>query len=65
MQSRQRGVDLLLNVQDAADHIDSLTKEDMSRLLAEVSIVLGQLLERDIPTCGEPGDRPETHGWKM
>lgn len=49
MQLHQRGIDLLVNVQDAANHIDSLTKEDIRRLLEETSVVLGSLLERITP----------------
>lgn len=49
MHLHQRGIDLLVNVQDAADHVDSLTKEDIRQLLEETSVVLGRLLERDIP----------------
>lgn len=52
MHLHQRGIDLLVNVQDAADHVDNLTGEDVRRLLAEISIVLSELLERDIPTSG-------------
>ncbi|WP_018428249.1 hypothetical protein [Hoeflea sp. 108] len=45
----QRGVDLLLEVMDAKDHIDSLSREEIRKLLVEVSDVLMLLLERDIP----------------
>lgn len=46
----QRGVDLLIQVMDAKDHIDSLSREEIRKLLVEVSDVLMHLLERDIPT---------------
>lgn len=46
----QRGVDLLIQVMDAKDHIDSLSREEIRKLLIEVSDVLMHLLERDIPT---------------
>lgn len=45
----QRGVDLLIQVMDAKDHIDSLSREEIRKLLVEVSDVLMHLLERDIP----------------
>jgi hypothetical protein len=45
----QRGVDLLIQVMDAKDHIDSLSREEIRKLLVEVSDVLMRLLERDIP----------------
>ena len=49
MHLHQRGIDLLVNVQDAADHMDSLTREDIRQILDETSAVLGRLLERDVP----------------
>jgi len=61
MQLHQRGIDLLVNVLDAADHIDLLTKEDVRRILDETSFVLGRLLERDIPTV-QPSGHADTNG---
>jgi hypothetical protein len=51
MHLHQRGIDLLVNVQDAADHVDSLTREDIRQILDETSVVLGRLLERDSPAA--------------
>lgn len=51
MHLHQRGIDLLVNVQDAADHVDSLTREDIRQILEETSAVLGRLLERDSPAA--------------
>jgi hypothetical protein len=64
MQLHQRGLDLLLNVQDATDHVDTLSKEDVRRLLQEVNVVLSQMLERDIPVSGVPDGQPEIHAWR-
>ncbi|MGB3387273.1 MAG: hypothetical protein WBA88_04755 [Pseudaminobacter sp.] len=47
MQLHQRGVDLLVNVLDAADHIETLSPEEIRRLLKAVADVMGQILERD------------------
>ena len=47
MELPQRGVDLLVNVLDASEHIDQLTRDDIRRLLREVAEVLSQILERD------------------
>ncbi len=47
MQLHQRGVDLLVNVMDAADHIETLSPEEIRRLLKAVADVMGQILERD------------------
>ncbi|MGN6773196.1 MAG: hypothetical protein ACTHJQ_25630 [Rhizobiaceae bacterium] len=49
MQLHQRGVDLLLDVMDAAEHVDKLSHDEMRRLLKEVADVLGELLKRDVP----------------
>jgi len=48
-QLHQRGVDLLLNVMDAAEHVEKLSHDDMRRILKEVAEVLGPLLKRDVP----------------
>lgn len=45
----QRGIDLLLNVHTAIDHVDEFTAEEMRSLLKEVEIVLRDLLARDVP----------------
>jgi hypothetical protein len=49
MQLHQRGVDLLLDVMDAAEHVEKLSHDEMRRLLTEVAEVLGELLKRDVP----------------
>lgn len=47
MQLHQRGVDLLVNVMDAAEHVEQLTHDEIRRLLNEVAAVLCPLLQRD------------------
>jgi hypothetical protein len=47
MELHQRGVDLLLNVMDSADHVEQLSPNDMRRLLTEVAQVVSLILERD------------------
>lgn len=47
MQRHQRGVDLLVNVLEAADHVEVLTHDDIRRLLDEVAAVLCPILQRD------------------
>ena len=47
MQLHQRGVDLLVNVLDAAEHLEELSPEEIRQLLKEVADVMGQILERD------------------
>jgi hypothetical protein len=64
MQLHQRGIDLLVDVQDAADHVDTLTRDEMLALLNEVSIVLGGLLVRDIPIVGPGCGQPDMTGWE-
>lgn len=58
MRVHQRAVDLLLNVQDAADHVDNLTQEDVRRLLKEIGIVLELLLDRDLILMRPGSDEP-------
>lgn len=49
MKLHQQGVDLLVNVMDAADHLDKFSQEELRSLLIEVAQVLGDLLKRDVP----------------
>lgn len=49
MRLHQRGVDLLVNVMDACDHLDKLSQEEIRMLLTEVAQVMGDLLKRDVP----------------
>lgn len=53
MKLHQRGVDLLLNIQDAMQHPDTLSAKDVRDLLAEMESVLHDLLARDVPTVPE------------
>lgn len=48
MKLHQRGLDLLLDVQDALQHSNKLSSEDVHNLLAETEIVLRNLLARDV-----------------
>ncbi|PZN56366.1 MAG: hypothetical protein DIU65_05095 [Proteobacteria bacterium] len=64
MRVHQRAVDLLLNVQDAADHVDNLTQEDVRRLLKEIGIVLELLLDRDLILMRPGSDEPNMRGWE-
>lgn len=59
-QLHQRGVDLLLNVQDALNHVERLSPKDIRDLLAETEIVLRDLLARDVPVPG--GGSPGIQG---
>lgn len=54
MKLHQRGVDLLLNVQDALGHVDRLAERDVRDLLRETEIVLRDLLARDVPVQSGP-----------
>ncbi len=49
MKLHQRGVDLLVNIMDAADHAEALSTDEMRSLLRETAYVLGELLKRDVP----------------
>jgi hypothetical protein len=56
MRLHQRGVDLLVNLMDAQDHFDNVTRDELRQLIGEAVVVFGKLLERDIPD--EPDERP-------
>ncbi|MET3662519.1 hypothetical protein ABID44_002857 [Aquamicrobium ahrensii] len=43
----QRGVDVLLKVMDASDHIDQFDANQTQALLRDVADVLAAILERD------------------
>lgn len=53
MRLHQRGVDLLLNIQDAMQHPGALSAKDVRDLLAEMENVLRDLLARDVPVDDE------------
>lgn len=63
MQLHQRGIDLLLDVMDAAEHAEKLRPEDIRRILKEVTDVLGELLKRDIPQ--ERRDDGQASSWRV
>ena len=60
MKLHQRGVDLLVNVQDALGHAHMLSEKDTRDLLKETEFVLRQLLARDVP--GERADEKRKAG---
>lgn len=62
MKLHQRGVDLLLNVQDAMQHPGRLSPKDIRGLLEETEAVLRELLARDIPTQADDAEKPDTQG---
>lgn len=45
----QRGVELLVDVLDAVEHADQMRPAEIKGLLTQIGVVLGQLLERDVP----------------
>ncbi len=47
MKLRQKAIDLLVNVLDAADHVEDLNPEEIRQLLKQVANVMGRILERD------------------
>jgi hypothetical protein len=46
----QRGVELVVQLLDAADDPHALSEQDMQALLREAARILGGLLTRDMPT---------------
>jgi len=57
-QLHARGVELVIELMDASEHLESLPTDHVKKLLRETSFVLGQLLVRDIPSgrVGAAGD---------
>lgn len=49
MRLHQRGIDLLLNLQDVIEHLDKLPVAEVQALLKEAETVLRDLLARDAP----------------
>ena len=48
-QLHAHGVELVVDLLDAADHVDKMSLEEIRSLLREAAIVLGDLLKRDKP----------------
>lgn len=43
------GVDMMVELLDAADHVDRLKPDEIQDLLRQAASVLGELLKRDVP----------------
>ncbi|GHC78703.1 hypothetical protein [Limoniibacter endophyticus] len=56
MQIHLRGIELVTELADAADHPDHFSEADMAKLLKEASEVIAVLLERDIVKLQASGD---------
>jgi hypothetical protein len=48
------GVELVVNLLDAADHVDNLTRDEIRDLLRDAAHVLSDLLKRDRPDGQKP-----------
>jgi hypothetical protein len=55
MKLHLRGVELLTELLDAADHVERINPKDLRSLLKETAGVLGDLLARDIPQDDKKG----------
>ncbi|TJW07260.1 MAG: hypothetical protein E5W82_23895 [Mesorhizobium sp.] len=53
-----KGVDLVVDLLDAAEHVDKLSPEEVKDLLLEAASVLGELLMRDVPADIRQQDEP-------
>jgi hypothetical protein len=49
MKLHSRGVELVVDLLDAADQVESLKPQEIRQLLSEAAEVLGDLLARDHP----------------
>jgi hypothetical protein len=59
-QLHARGVDVVVELLDAADHVGRLTPGETKALLQEAASVLGEFLMRDIPEAHRNGGDPQT-----
>ena len=48
-QLHARGVEIMVDLMDAADHLDALSREEIQTLMRETAVILGELLKRDVP----------------
>ena len=53
MQLHMRGVELVVELMEAAECADRLTPDEMKRLLREASDILALLLARDVPRASD------------
>ena len=51
-----QGVELVVNLLDAADHVDNMSHDEIRRLLRDAADVLGGLLRRDQPKTHSTDD---------
>lgn len=49
MGMQQRSVDLLVDLMDAEQHFDEVTKDELRKLISEAVVVFGHLLDQDKP----------------
>ena len=56
MQLHIRGVELVVELLEVAEHLESFSPPEMKRLLKETSDVLAELLKRDVPPGSTEGD---------
>lgn len=50
MRIHARGLELVVEMLEAADHLDQLTPQEHRALLQEAAQVMGDLLARDVPS---------------
>ena len=51
-----QGVELVVNLLDAADHVDNMSHDEIRRLLRDAADALGGLLRRDQPATHSTDD---------
>lgn len=55
MKLHLRGVELVTELLDAADHVERMTPKELRTLLKETASVVGDLLARDVPQDNKNG----------
>lgn len=56
MKLHQRGIDLLVEIHTALDHVEKISSKDVRDLLNEAEFVLREVLARDMPVRDEGDD---------
>lgn len=60
MRLHQRGLELVVELSEAAENLDTLTAEEHRALLVEAARVMGELLARDSPWPEDKLGDPQT-----
>lgn len=58
MRIHARGLELVVELMEAADHLDCLPPQEHRALLREAAVIMGDLLARDVPDAENTANIP-------